>query len=117
MAKTILLFIALSVGNALAAERPEDRWNLADMYPSVKAWHEDGAKLESQLKAFAGCRGKLGESARSLKRCLDAYAEFTKRFARLETYASPPLAEDPGSPEHLDLADQARHLGARRAQA
>src|SRR5437667_7926543 len=117
MAKTILLFIALSVGNALAAERPEDRWNLADMYPSVKAWQEDGAKLESQLKAFAGCRGKLGESAPRLKSCLDAYLDFTKRYARLETYASQILAEDTGSHESLELADRARALGAQREEA
>src|SRR5207302_4768326 len=65
----------------------------------------------------AGCRGKLGESARGLKSCLDAYADFTKRFARLETYASQLLAEDTGSPENLELADKARHLGARREEA
>ena len=118
MTKTILLFIVLSAGSALAAsERPEDRWNLADMYPSVKAWQEDGAKLEAQLKAFAGCRGKLGESARRLKSCLDASVDFTKRYARLETYASELLSEDTGSPESLELADKARALGAQREEA
>jgi len=117
MAKTILLLISLAAGTAFAAERPEDRWNLADMYPSVKAWQEDGAKLESQLKAFAGCRGKLGESARRLKSCLDAYVDLSKRYALLETYASQLLAEDTGSHENLELADRARALGAQREEA
>src|SRR5882672_9102816 len=118
MAKTILLLISLAAGTAFAAtERPEDRWNLADMYPSVKAWQEDGTRLEAQLKAFAGCRGKLGESARRLKSCLDAYADFTKRYARLETYASQLHAEDTGSAENLELADKARQLGAQREEA
>src|SRR5438067_10591681 len=118
MAKTVLLLISLAAGSALAAaERPEDRWNLADMYPSVKAWQEDGAKLEVQLKAFAGCRGKLGESARRLKSCLDAYVDLTKRYARLETYASQLHAEDTGSHENLELADNARALGAQREEA
>src|SRR5438094_110473 len=104
MAKTILLFLAFFAGSALAAtERPEDRWNLADMYPSVKA--------------FAGCHGKLGEPARRLKTCLDAFADFSKRYARLETYASELLSEDTGSPESLELVDQARHLGTRREEA
>src|SRR5438128_3359120 len=118
MAKTLLLLISLAAGSAFAAtERPEDRWNLADMYPSVKAWQEDGAKLESQLKAFAGCHGKLGESARRLKSCLDAFVDFTKRYALLETYASQLLAEDTGSHENLELADKARALGAQREEA
>src|SRR5207237_9227113 len=113
MAKTVLLLISLAAGSALAAaERPEDRWNLADMYPSVKAWQEDGAKLEAQLKAFAGCRGKLGESARRLKSCLDASADLTKPYARLGTYASQLHAEDTGSHENLEPADKARALGA-----
>src|SRR5882724_4647352 len=116
--RIILLLVTLGAGMALAAtERPEDRWNLADMYPSVKAWQEDGAKLESQLKAFAGCRGKLGESARRLKSCLDAYVDFSKRYALLETYASQLLAEDTGSHENLELADRARALGAQREEA
>src|SRR5712692_5133257 len=118
MAKTILLFLAFFAGSALAAtERPEDRWNLADMYASVKVWQEDGAKLEAQLKAFAECRGKLGESVRRLKGCVDAYADSTKRYARLETYASQLLAEDTGSHESLELADRARALGTRRQEA
>jgi oligoendopeptidase F len=118
MLKTILLLASLGAGTALAAtEKPEDRWNLADMYPSVKAWQDDAARLESQLKAFAGCRGKLGESAKRLKSCLDAYADFTKRYAKLETYASELLSEDTGSPESLELAGKARQLGARREEA
>jgi oligoendopeptidase F len=116
--RTFILLVAFVASTAFAAaERPEDRWNLADMYPSVKAWQEDGARLEAELKAFAGCRGKLGESAGRLKSCLDAYADFTKRYARLETYASQLLAEDTGSAESLELADRARHLGAQREEA
>src|SRR2546427_1306692 len=79
-----------------AAERPEDRWNLADLYPSVNAWADDAARLEAQLKEFAACRGQLGDSARRLKACLDAKADFTKRYARLEVYASELFDEDTG---------------------
>src|SRR6267142_903844 len=118
MLPSILLPIVFVTSTVLAAaERSEDRWNLGDMYPSVKAWQDDAAKLEAQLKSFAGCRGKLGESPQRLKSCLDAYADFTKRFARLETYSSQLLAEDTGSAESLELQDKARHLGAEREQA
>ena len=114
----ILLLTVCVTGTAFAdAERPEDRWNLADMYSSVKAWQDDAAKLDGQLKSFAACRGKLGESAQRLKTCLDAYSDFTKRINRLETYSSQLLAEDTGAAESLELQDKARHLGAQREEA
>jgi oligoendopeptidase F len=100
-----------------AAERPEVRWNLADLYPSVKAWADDAARLEAQLKEFAACRGRLGESARRLKACLEAQADFTKRYARLEVYASELFAEDTGAPESLELSEKARILGAKLEEA
>src|SRR2546422_875495 len=100
-----------------AAERPEDRWNLADLYPSVNAWADDAARLEAQLKEFAACRGQLGESARRLKACLDARADFTKRYARLEVYASELFDEDTGLPESLELSEKTRILGTRLEEA
>src|SRR3954467_3489685 len=84
-----ILLLAFAAGTAVAAdERPEDRWNLGDMYPSVAAWQQDATKLESELKAFPRCRGHLGESTAGLKSCLDHFSDFSKRYARLETYAS-----------------------------
>jgi oligoendopeptidase F len=100
-----------------AAERPEDRWNLADLYPSVKAWADDAARLEAQLKEFAACRGRLGESARRLKTCLDTQADFTKRYARLEVYASELFDEDTGSPESLELREKTLILGTKLEEA
>src|SRR3989449_9897312 len=100
-----------------AAERPEDRWNLADLYPSVNAWADDAARLEAQLKESADCRGHLGESARRLKACLDAKADFTKRYARLEVYASELFDEDTGLPESLELSEKTRILGTKLEEA
>src|SRR4051812_27383950 len=113
-----ILLLAFAAGAAVAAdERPEDRWNLGDMYPSVAAWQQDATKLESELKAFAGCRGHLGESTAKLKRCLDAFSDFTKRYARLETYASELLSEDTGKPESLELQEKSHSLGAQHSEA
>ena len=113
-----ILLLAFAAGTAVAAdERPEDRWNLGDMYPSVAAWQQDATKLESQLKAFAACRGHLGESTAKLKSCLDSFSDFTKRYARLETYASELLAEDTGNPESLELQESSRALGAKHSEA
>ena len=113
--KVIALALALAAASA-AAEEIQDRWNLADLYPSVKAWHDDAATLRTELKSIAACRGHLAESARRLQSCLDRYAAAGKRFARLEVYAEELLAEDTGVAESLELSQQARVLGAELSQ-
>ncbi len=116
--RPFFLLLSLAASSALAAtERPEDHWNLSDMYPTVAAWQQDASKLESELKAFAACRGHLGDSTARLKSCLDAYADFTKRYARLETYASELLSEDTGKPESLELQEKSSSLGAQHSEA
>src|SRR5438105_14587061 len=109
--KTFLLSLILVANTALAVtERREDRWNLADLYPSLAAWQADAAKLDAQLEAFAACRSRPGESARRLKPCLDAFTDSSKRTARLEVYAQALLAEYTGLPACLEPSHTARSL-------
>ena len=96
---------------------PEDRWNLADLYPSLDAWHADAAKLTAQLKEFDACRGHLGDSAARLKGCLDLHADATKRYYRLAVYAGELSAEDTGSAPNLELDQKADVVGARLKEA
>jgi len=100
-----------------ADERPQDRWNLADLYPSAEAWNADAATLESELAAMAGCRGKLGESARRLRECLDIQAGIAKRAGRLRTYSGELLSEDTGAPPSLTLSQRSQVLGAKIGEA
>jgi len=89
--KTILAAFLLSLAAlpALAAdERPQDRWKLEDIYPNDAAFDADAAKLESQLAGIAGCKGKLGASAKRLKECFDLVYDATKRYYRLAVYAN-----------------------------
>ncbi len=70
------------------AETIADRWNLAEIYPSVAAWNADAAKLEGQFKDFAGCKGHLGDGAARFKQCLDLQADMTKRYYRMAAFSS-----------------------------
>ncbi len=118
--KTTLLYPIVTLAfaaSALAAERPEDRWNLTDLYPSAQAWTDDAAKLEAQLGQFAACRGHLGDSARRLRECFDMQSDFTKRFARMFVYAGEQLAEDTGAAPSLELSQRARVLGTKISEA
>ncbi|MEO8101475.1 MAG: M3 family oligoendopeptidase, partial [Betaproteobacteria bacterium] len=111
------LFLSLGLATATAAERTEDRWNLADLYPTLQAWHDDAARLDTQLKEFAACRGKLGESARRFKSCLELQADATKRYYRLDVYANELLAEDTGAAASLELSQKSQVLGSRANEA
>jgi len=110
MRETLALSLAVLAFAALAAERPEDRWNLADLYPSVQAWRDDAARVQGDLKSFAACRGHLAESAARLKSCLERSSAIGKRLAKMEVYASQLLAEDTGVAESTELNEDARRL-------
>lgn len=113
-----LLLNAVASASALAQERPEDRWNLADLYATVAAWHEDAAKLDGQLKEFtARCKGNLGDSPRRLKECLGTQADMNKRYGRLAVYAFELYAEDTGAPLGLELRQKTQVMGTRLSEA
>ena len=114
-----LLALALcSTGLAAAPnERPQDRWNLADLYPNVAAWNEDLARVEAQLPQVAACKGHLGDSAKRLKECLDLQYDVAKRFSRLSVYAGELSAEDTGNAESLALQQRSRVVGAKFGEA
>jgi oligoendopeptidase F len=99
------------------ADSPADRWNLTELYPSVEAWNADSAKLEAQMKAFADCKGHLGDNAVRFKKCLDLQADMNKRYARLYVYSSETLSEDTGAAASLELQQKAEILGTKLNEA
>jgi oligoendopeptidase F len=116
--RSILALTFFCLGfSAAAAERPEDRWNLSDLYPSVAAWNADAAILESKLKEFGDCRGHLGDAVQRFKSCLDLNSEISRRIARLGVYASEQYSEDTGVATSLDLEQRADVLGNRVSEA
>jgi len=70
----------------------EERWNLADIYPSWEAWEQGYDQLQRDVKAYAARRGTLGESAASLLGALEANDAMGQAAYRVWYYAS--LAHD-----------------------
>ena len=99
------------------AERPQDRWNLADLYATPQAWDADYAKVEKQLPQLAACKGKLGESARKLKECTDLQYDAYKTYLRMIVYAYETHAEDTGVATSLERRQKATVLGSRVTEA
>ncbi|MEO5695161.1 MAG: oligoendopeptidase F [Usitatibacter sp.] len=115
-----LVTIALAcaaTSSAFAQERPQDRWNLADMYPSQEAWNADAARLEASLTKVAACKGKLGESARRFKECTDGQYNAVRLFYRLAVYANELNSEDTGATLGLELRSRIGVMGAKLGEA
>ncbi len=111
-----LLLASLALAPA-RAESQADRWDLADLYPSVAAWDADAARLEAQIVDLAACKGRLGESASRLRQCLDLQADMSKRLSRLYVFASEQLSEDTGLAASQELIQKAELLYHRIDEA
>src|SRR6516165_10742676 len=95
------------------AESLADRWNLADLYPSVTEWNADANKLEAQMTELAGCKGHLGDSAARFRQCLDLRADMAKRLNRMAVYAFEQLSVDTGNPSSLELRQRLQILDSK----
>jgi len=115
--RLIALLVSVIGFNPALADSPADRWNLAELYPSVAAWNTEASRLEAQMKELAACRGHLGDNAARFKKCLDLQADMGRRFARMNVYASEQLAEDTGSAAYLELSQKAEVLGTKLSEA
>lgn len=110
-------FLAAGLAQAAPSERPQDRWNLADLYPDAAAWNADVTTLEGELKGFSDCRGRLGETARALRDCLGRRDTMTKRYFRMAVYANETYSEDTGKPASLALRQKVSVLGTKLGEA
>jgi oligoendopeptidase F len=120
MKKTLplaLAALAATFAAHAATERPEDRWNLSDLYPDVAAWNADYTKVESALGELAKCKGHLGDSAKRLKECLELESDATRRYARMAVYAGENKAQDTGVPASQELTQRSAVLGAKFSEA
>jgi len=113
----LLAAIVLSLPVHAATERPQDRWNLADLYPDVAAWNADASKLAASLDEIAKCRGRLGESAQRFHACMDLQADAGKRLTRMAVYANETFAQDTGVPASLELRQRSQVLFSKFGEA
>jgi oligoendopeptidase F len=78
----------------------EMTWDLSDLFASEAAWEAEFAALDGALAGLAPFRGRLGESAATLARCLDAVEGLQARLMRVGTFAYLRNAQDGTNPEH-----------------
>ena len=62
-------------------------WDLSEIYPSFEAWETTRGQLATQVDALAAYRGRLGESAATLREAFDAISGAEKELSRLYVFA------------------------------
>ncbi|GAA5217175.1 oligoendopeptidase F [Corallincola platygyrae] len=63
-------------------------WDLTDFYATQKDWEAEVERLRGEVDSLKQYQGKLGESAKTLLKALDAQSVYNKELMRVWTYAS-----------------------------
>ena len=73
--------------NVKERDETEYTWDLTPIYKDQDSWEKDFGKMEDRLNGILDFKGKLGESAENLKRCLEMEDEFDRLVKKLYVYA------------------------------
>ncbi|MFL6680144.1 MAG: oligoendopeptidase F [Burkholderiaceae bacterium] len=93
----------------------ESTWDLSDLFASPAQWEAAFQALDAALAELDPFRGRLGESAATLARCLDLVESLRVRLMRLDTFAYLCNAQDGTNPEHQAAFARVVALAARVA--
>lgn len=94
-----------------------DTWDLTSLYASPEQWQADYDRLESMIARFESFRGKLGDSAQTLREALDYDTEFDQLAERLGIYAFLRTTEDQGDSQLQAYKARYQNLAMRAQQA
>jgi oligoendopeptidase F len=107
-----------SAHTPLRTEIPEsDKWDLTPLYTSDAGWEEDFAKLQKSYEQVAGFRGRLGESAAGLAKCLEFEKGIDLVVDQLNQYAALSVSGDSSNAEALSREARLDSLLVRVGEA
>ncbi|RXZ82239.1 oligoendopeptidase F [Paenibacillaceae bacterium] len=96
--------------------KPENRWQLEDLFKDQKAWDQEYAEAKQQLKEIAAYEGKLDDPLQ-LKACFELEDEVSMRVERLYVYANMRHHEDMAEPSYQALSDKSKKLSVESGEA
>ncbi len=111
-----------AAGNAAATPTREqiaiaDTWDLTLLYPTPEEWAASLADLQQRYGGFAKFQGHIGESATTLRDCLEFEKGLNIRIERLYHYASLKSSEDSSDAVNLSREAQLENLLTRIGEA
>ena len=92
---------------------PEHCWDLSALYADAEAWEKDFRKLGGKLKKLLRFKGRLGDSAKTLKQAFEAEDELGYLEGRLAVYASLRHDEDVTDPANSARRDRISAMGSK----
>ena len=97
--------------------RPADTWNLASLFPSDAAWEQTFQTWQARLAGYAEFRGRLGESAQVLAKCLQFDLDLERQAERLGVYAFLKTAEDQTNSDYQGMLARYQNLATKAGEA
>ncbi len=91
----------------------EQTWNLDDLFASTALWEAELEALPTSLAELQTFQGRLGESAATLRTCLDLVEALQRRLMHLGTYAHLLHAQDGTNPQSQSAQARTYALQAR----
>jgi oligoendopeptidase F len=100
------------------AEIPEsDKWDLTHLFAEVGKWQEDFAWVQREYPQLEQWKGRVGESAQTLRAVLEFEKALEMKMERVYHYASLQLAEDSTNDEFLARMGQVQNLMTKIGEA
>ena len=90
-------------------------WNLDDLFTSAAQWEAELEALDAARAEAHVYQGRLGESAATLRACLDTVEALEQRLMRLNTFAYLRSAQDGTDPQYQAAQARVEALYARLA--
>ena len=88
----------------------EDTWDLTPLYATTEEWTADFAVLQGEYPQILEFRGKIGESATTLRAMLECDKRISVRIEKICQYASLRSAEDSSDSGNLAREAQLQNL-------
>jgi oligoendopeptidase F len=89
------------------------KWNLADLYPSLDAWRQARAQVESRLAEIGKFKGRLSSSAATVADALDTMYSVDQQLSRVFVYAGLLADQDTRDATHQGMRQDVTQLAAR----
>ncbi len=110
-AALLCLSAAVPAGARERSEIPDRlRWNLADLFRSDAEWSAARDDLARRIRGLGAERGRLGESAASLRRALEAISAVQLELSRVSVWARSRSDEDVRAPRQREERQAAERL-------
>ncbi len=94
----------------------ENKWVLTPLFETDEAWEQLFLKVDKALDRYGEYRGRLKDSARSLKEALEFHLGLTRKIERLFTYAHLKSDEDKSDQFYLGLHQRALNVYTRASE-